>query len=115
MGQGTNKAKQNKTKQRKKKKTKKNLVFGVFYLYLCICVHVGDIKQQGWENILCIQVWSVGHGGLVAGGALVSCRMNERGVLTVNLASFMVRWSEGLFVAVLRYFRAIVWCLCLKL
>ena len=105
--------KQNKTKKRKKT-IKKTLVFGVFYLHLCMCVHVGDVKQQRWNNILCIQVWLVSHGGLVAEGALVSCRMNERGVLTVNFASFMVLWSEGLFVAILRYFSAIVWCLCLK-
>ena len=42
-----------------------------------------------------------------------SWRMNDRGVLTVCLASWMVLWRAGLFIAVLKYLRANAWCLCL--
>lgn len=42
-----------------------------------------------------------------------SWRMNDRGVLIICLASWMVLWRAGLFIAVLKYLRAITWCLCL--
>lgn len=52
-----------------------------------------------------------GDQGMERGG--FSWRMNDRGVLIICLASWMVLWRAGLFIAVLKYLRAITWCLCL--
>lgn len=64
--------------------------------------------------VFCVELLSHrggGDQGMEKGG--FSWTMNDRGVLIICLASWMVLWRAGLFIAVLKYLRAITWCLCL--